>query len=330
MRFNHFPAAPPSGVVVPKNHKKDFGRMFIFYHVAKQASFSAAATHLGLSRTMITQAVVNLEKAFSVRLFHRTTRSFSLTQQGNQLFVHAQRMYSVFENACSELRSEASEPIGKISVQIPGVLLDVPGVHAILVKFMEAHPQVTFDISNLDRVGDLVERHIDLALQVGPLQDSSYYARLVHTFDTYILGSPDYLARHGWPAHPSELETHRVFNYRHCSSGDKWMLQDPETKVHQAFPFGRSMTVDSERLLVSFAEKGQGISSALDIACAHAINEGRLVPLLKDWTYQIPLYLVYVQKKFVPKSLRMLIDVLVEELPHALKVNIKMPRSGPQ
>ncbi len=310
---------------MPKNYKKDFGRMFIFYHVAKQASFSSAAKQLGLSRSMITHAVVHLEKTFSVRLFHRTTRSFSLTEQGKKLYLCAQRMHQEFEDAYAELRSESSEPKGKISIQIPGVLLDVAGVHDILTRFMESHPQVSYDITSDDRVGDLVERHIDVALHVGPLQDSSYYAKEIHQFGTYILGSPDYFARKGKPQHPAELEQHPVFNYRHCLTGDKWIFLNPKTKEKQPFPIGKFTTVDSERLLVSFAESGRGISSALDISCADQLNQGKLVPVLEDWTYKIPLQIVFVTKKAMPKSLRMLIDVLTQDLPRALAVDIRIP-----
>lgn len=299
--------------------------MFIFYHVAKQASFSSAAKHLGLSRSMITQAIGHLEKTFSVQLFHRTTRTFILTEQGNKLFAYAQRMNKDFEEAYAELRSVSNEPKGKIAIQIPGVLLDVPAVHEILSKFMEDNPRVTFDITSQDRVGDMVGGHVDVALHVGPLEDSSYYYKEIHHFDTYILGSPEYFIRHPKPEHPSELEKHPVFNYRHCLTGDKWIFLNPQTKEKQGFPIGKFTTVDTERLLVSFAESGRGISSALDISCADQLNQGKLVPILENWTYQIPLQIVYVSKK-MPKSLKMLIDVLVKELPKALAVDIRYIR----
>lgn len=311
-----------------KDHKKEFGRMFIFYHVARQASFSGAAKYLGMSRTMVTQAVEGLEQTFSVRLIHRTTRSFNLTEQGARLFERAQRMVQEYDDACAELHSEAVEAKGKIVMQIPGVL-DIPEVHGVLARFMAAHPQVSFDISNLDRVGDLVERQVDLALHIGPLGDSSYHARQIHRFRTFILGSPAYFAAHPAPAHPAELEQHQVFNYRHCLTGDKWILVDPASGEQQTFSIGRHVVVDSERLLVSFAANGRGVASALDVSCAAQLNAGSVVPVLEQWTYPVPLYLVYVSKKSMPRSLRMLLDVLTVELPAALNVQIQLPaRSG--
>lgn len=298
--------------------------MFVFYHVAKRASFSSAAKQLGMSRTMITQSVEGLENSFSVRLFNRTTRTFNLTEQGEKLYEYVQRMMQEFDDVCDEFGSESVEAKGKISLQLPGVL-DVPAVHEVLSSFMERNPQVSFDISTVDRVGDMATRHVDVALHVGPLVDSSLHARQIHLFDTFILGSAAYFERHGVPEHPRELELHQVFNYRHCLTGDKWIFKHPSTRKEQAFPIGRFTTVDSERQLVSFAESGRGIASALDISCVEQLNSGRLVPVLRDWTYQIPLFVVYVSKKSMPKSLRSLIDSLTEELPKALQVNVSIP-----
>jgi len=313
------------GISVSKDHKKDFGRMFVFYHVAQHTNFSAAAKSLGMSRTMVMQTISGLEESFSVRLFHRTTRSFGLTEQGSKLFEHASKMICEFDDACRDLRSDAKEPKGKITLQIPGVLLDVPQLHTIFSRFLEKNPRISFDIISQDRVGDLVARHVDIALHVGPLGDSSYIATLVHKFGTYILASPEYLKTHDRPVHPGELENHKVFNYRHCLTGDRWVFRQPETKTHVPYFIGKATTVDDERLLVSLAANGQGIASALDISCAAHINDGRLSPILEDWTYDIPLFLVYPSKKSIPKSVRLFLDVLTKELPVALHVEVSAP-----
>ncbi len=309
------------GISVSKDHKKDFGRMFVFYQVAKHSSFSAAAKSIGMSRTMVTQTITGLEESFSIRLFHRTTRSFGLTEQGATLFEHASKMVKEFEEACRDLRSDAKEPKGKITLQIPGVL-DVPQLHNVLSGFLEKNPQITFEIRTQDRVGDLVESHVDVALHVGDLHDSSYHAKRVHEFDTFILASPEYLRRHKRPVHPDELERHKVFNYRHCLTGDRWIFREPATDNYPSYFVGKATKVDSERLLVSLAESGQGIASALDISCIDQIKAGRLVPVLEDWTYKIPLFLVFASNKSMPKSLRLLIDVLTRELPTALQVGV--------
>ena len=310
-----------NGKSVSKDHKKDFGRMFVFYEVAKHSSFTAAAKSMGMSRTMVTQTITGLEESFAIRLFHRTTRSFSLTEQGAKLFEHAAKMIAEFEEACRDLRSDARELKGRITLQIPGVL-DVPQLHDILTEFLEANQQISYEIRTQDRVGDLVENQVDIALHVGSLGDSSYRARTVHEFDTFILASPDYLKRHKAPQHPSELEQHKVFNYRHCLTGDRWILREPGTENYPSFFVGKATKVDSERLLVSMAERGQGITSALDISCVDQLNSGRLVPVLEDWTYKVPLSLVWASNKSMPKSLRLLIDVLTEKLPGALKVSV--------
>jgi DNA-binding transcriptional LysR family regulator len=275
---------------------------------------------------MVMQTINGLEESFSVRLFHRTTRSFSLTEQGAKLHEYAGRMVSEFEDACGDLRSDAVEPKGKLTLQIPGVLLDVPALHSILSRFLKKYPQVVFEVLTQDRVGDLVDRQVDIALHVGPLVDSSYIALLVHKFGTYILASKEYLQEHKKPSHPSELERHKVVNYRHCLTGDKWIFREPGTENYLPFFIGKATKVDDERLLISFASSGEGIASALDISCVSQINSGQLQLMLEDWTYDIPLYLVYASRKSMPKSQRLLIEALMQELPAALKVEINVPK----
>lgn len=302
-----------------KKHQKDFGRLFIFYHAAKTASFSRAARSLGLSRTMITQSVEALEESLSVRLFNRTTRSFSMTKQGELLFERAERMVQEFECMLAECEADAQEVRGRIALQLPAVL-DIPAVHATLARYLQQHPKVTFDIASGNEVSTMAARNIDIALHLGALQNSSLHAKQVHTFGTCLVGSARYFEQAGPLRHPSELQQHQVFRYAHLMPGDKLMLRDPQTKQQQAFPLGRVSNVNSERSALAFAQSGHGLANALDISCAEFVKQGLLLPMLPEWTVPVPLSLVYLTKKAMPRSLRLLIDTLALELPAALAV----------
>lgn len=301
------------------NHPKDFGRLYIFYSVAQHASFSGAAKHLGLSRTMISQAVEGLEASLSVRLFNRTTRSFTMTRQGELLFERAGRMVLEFECAQAEFGMDAAETKGKISLQLPSAL-EIPAVHGVLAKYMERNPQVTFDMSHGYDINSMAARNVDIALHLGALQDSSLHAKQIHLFRTFALGSAEYFEQFGALLHPNELMRHQVFSYRPLLQGDTWLFRDPDTRQLQAYPMGRISTVDSERTALAFAESGRGIASALEISCTEQVRRGTLIPILRAWTLPIPLSLVYLSKKAMPRCLRLLIDTLAAELPAALSV----------
>lgn len=302
-----------------KKHQKDFGRIYVFYHAAKTASFSRAARSLGLSRTMITQAVEALEESLSARLFNRTTRSFTMTRQGELLFERAERMVQEFDSMLAEFEDDAQEVRGRIVLQLPAVL-DIAPVHATLASYLQRHPKVTLDIVTGNEVSYMAARNVDLALHLGPLQNCSFHAKQVHTFETCLVGSARHIERCGRPQHPGELHQHQVFRDAQLMPGEKLVLRDPQTGKQQAFAVGRFSAVNSDRTALAFAASGHGLAQALDISCAELVRQGALLTLLPEWAVALPLSLVYLTKKAMPRSLRLLIDTLAEELPAALAI----------
>lgn len=297
-----------------KELKKDLNRIYIFYHVAKQESFTKAAKSLRMSRTVVMENVRDLEESFQVQLFTRTTRTFSLTAEGERLLARAEHIYAELNLACIELTNHSREIGGKVTLQFPSVL-DTPELHGLLSSYMEKHPAVNLEVVSAERIENMESKKLDLALHVGQLNDGDFYAKKIMEFDSYILASPAYLRKYGTPKDPNELKHHHCLNYRHCLTGDEWLLVDPVTRETTAFPIGLKTTVDSERLLVSLAEAGHGIASALSISCITQLQKGTLIPVLREWTYKIPLYLVHTPKKSMSRTVRDFMDTICEVLP---------------
>ncbi len=302
---------------MPKDVKKDIGRLFVFYYVVTSGSFSKAARELSMSRAAVMKNIEQLEEKYQTKLINRTTRSFDVNEAGRNLYIHAERIFKEAKKACQYLEAQ-QHPEGSINIQIP-YILDREETHSVLSKLRKNYPRLKLMVSLGDAAENLTQKNIDIALQIGELPDSNYYAKPIMKFSTHIVASPLYLGRIGTPSHPKELINHKCINYRHCISGSQWLLKDPKTNGLVLFDLGEGTSADSERLLVSFAEAGEGITTALNIACREQFRKGTLVPILEEWTYPVTLYAVYTTHSNMAKKTKLLLKLLEQELPRVLR-----------
>jgi len=302
---------------MPKRLKKELNRIFIFHHVASLNSFSAAAAKLDMSRSVVMQNIKDLEDSFNVRLFNRTTRSFSMTNDGKLLQIQAAKVLFELDLAYNQLRDHHRAISGTIKLQVP-LLLDIPQLHQALSAYIQRNPKVNLDVVNGERVHDMQEKNLDLVLHVGELPPGDFYARKIMDFESYILASPDYLKKNGMPLHPSGLRDHICLNYRHCLTGNHWQFENPATGLTELHPITRTTTVDSERMLVSLCESGHGIASALGITCKTQVDAGKLIPILSAWTQKIPLYLVFASTQSMSRMVRDFLEAISDDLPRRL------------
>lgn len=298
--------------------KQDLSQFFIFLHVARNKSFTNAAKKLQISRSSVMTNIKNLEDRFSLRLINRTTRCFSLTSEGKYLFEQVIKMESLFKSTVQTLEYSSKDLKSEIIIKIPRIL-DIPEIHSIFSKHMHSHPGTTIHTRYEDLLGNLVEEEVDIALHIGELPDSSFYSKLVTRIPSYILASPGYLKEHGTPSHPEELSRHNCINFDHCITGNKWLLRNNQTQVNELYPLGPTLKASSERAVLSFIEDGLGIGSALSFTCYKQIAENKVTPLFKEWTYPIPLYIVYHTKSHLNKNIRCLIDNITEEIKKVIR-----------
>ena len=186
----------------------DFEAWAIFAAVAEQRSFSAAARELGLSKATVSKAVTRLEAQLGATLFHRTSRSVSLTETGRALAPRAQRILDEAVCAEEEASDAASAPKGRVRLAAP-MTFGLQQIAPAMADFLALYPDITVDLCLDDRRIDLVEQGFDVALRIAQLPDSSLRARRLAPIRTHVVASPAYLEAHGRPDHPAQLAEHR-------------------------------------------------------------------------------------------------------------------------
>ena len=283
--------------------------MASFVAVVEAGSFVAAAEALGLSKAAVSRQIGELEQRLGARLLHRTTRRLSLTDDGQLFHARAKEVLAAIEEAESEITSRSGEPSGLLRINAPltfGVLHLAP----LWGRFADAHPKVSLEIDLSDRIVDLVEEGYDLAVRITNLPSSQLVSRQLASSRMVLCASPDYLVRHGIPAHPRDLATHRVISYSYWSTRDEWSFTGPEGQVRvRTQPRIHANNGDTCR---AAALDHQGIILQPDFLVGDDLRQGTLVELLPDYaSLTIGIHAVYPSRKYLPIKTRRMVDFLV-------------------
>lgn len=288
----------------------DFEAWAIFASVVEHRSFSGAARALGLSKATISKAVSRLEAHLGATLFHRTSRTLSLTETGKELAPRAQRILT--EAICAEEQASdaASAPRGLVRLAAP-MTFGLQRVAPAIADFLDLYPGITVDLHLDDKSIDLVEKGIDVALRVARLPDSSLRARRLLPIAMHVVASPGYLERHGRPRHPAELGEHPCLCYTNVSS-DVWRFTGPGKEEVSVKPDGPLKTNSGDAMLPAL-RAGIGITVLPDFIVAADLAEGTLVEILTEWhAPAIALHLITPPSPLRPARVEALIAFLVE------------------
>jgi len=251
--------------------------MAVFSRVASTRSFSGAARELGVSQATASKHVQMLEGWLGARLLHRTTRRVSLTDAGASFFVQCSRILEEMEAARSTAKPEA--PVrGSMRITAP-VVFGSTRLGPLVVDFMRLHPELSLNIELSDRSVDLIEEGFDLALRTGLADGPGLTAWPLMSLNYVLCAAPSYLARHGVPQSPSELQGH------HCIAGTdtpaNWQFSGPagETEV----PIYGRLQVNNAMLRRDVARAGAGILLCADYLVDEDFASGHLVRLLPEY-----------------------------------------------
>jgi DNA-binding transcriptional LysR family regulator len=283
--------------------------MTSFVAVVEAGSFVAAAGVLGLSKAAVSRQVAELEHRLGARLLHRTTRRLSLTDDGQLFYGRAKELLAAIDEAESEIASRSGEPSGLLRINAPltfGVLHLAP----LWGRFADAHPKVALEIDLSDRIVDLVEEGYDLAVRITNLPSSQLVSRQLASSRMVLCASPEYIARHGAPAHPDDLTAHRVISYSYWSTRDEWRFSGPDGEVRvRTQPRIHANNGDTCR---AAALDHQGIILQPDFLVGDDLRQGTLVELLPDYaSLTIGIHAVYPSRKYLPIKTRRMVDFLV-------------------
>ncbi|WP_293766763.1 LysR family transcriptional regulator [uncultured Aquitalea sp.] len=288
-----------------------FSEIRAFVTVAEQGSFAAASDRLDLSRAMVTKLVSALEARLGVRLMHRTTRRLSLTEAGETYLAQAGTLLAELDDLDAQLSMCSSRPSGRLRVTAP-VSFGMRFLGKAMAGFARQYPEIEVELSLNDRRVDLVEEGFDLAIRVSNLTDSSLIARPLAKVRDFLCASPDYLLRHGTPAHPDDLAAHDCLIYTLTSQPLLWEYKGADG-VEGRVKVKGSLRANNGDILTDAAIHGMGITRQPEFLVGEALEEGRLIRVLPDYHWIcLDVSAVYPVRRHVPGKVRVFVDYLTQ------------------
>lgn len=279
-----------------------------FREVAQRGSFSQAATSLAVSKANVSKYVAELESRLGVRLLNRTTRNVSLTDAGALLLERSAPLVEMIDLTRDELLQRAHLPSGRVRITAPHALggLELP---QLLAEFMQTHPlvQISLDLNN--RMIDLVDEGVDVALRVGRIADSNLIVRRLRPIDLVVCAAPSYWAAQGVPSHPEELTGHAALTYSLLGPTPEWrFLVGGEPVV---IPLNSRLDASDAAPLVQMALQGLGVVCLPSLLVQPHLDSGALQPVLQGTTpTDLWLYAAYTQRRHNSAALKALIEFL--------------------
>ncbi|MCE3608103.1 LysR family transcriptional regulator [Massilia sp. P8910] len=282
----------------------------VFVRAAETRSYVGAARALGLSPSAIGKSIGRLEAKLGVRLFHRSTRSINLTEEGMQFFERCRQILEDLDDAQAALTKSIAAPRGRLRISVPaaGHRLLMP----VLPSFRQAYPDVELDIDFSDRLVDVIDEGFDMVIRSGDLTDSRLYARRLCSFRFKLCGSPVYFAKNGMPMHPQDLPAHMCLRFKYPSSGklQEWRLSEAGAELVE-LRVPTAMTLGSIEATLSAAIGGMGIAYLPDFVVEDAMNHQSLLTAVEEYNVvDGNFWMLWPSNRYVLPKLRVWIDHL--------------------
>lgn len=284
--------------------------MQVFVRVVETGGLSAAGRALGLAPSSVTRRISELEDLLGVTLLHRTTRKLSLTEAGTTYYERAREIVRAVEEANLAVTEKRTGPSGTLRISVPASVARLHITPAV-AAFHAQYPKVRVVMSVTDRIVDLVEEGLDVAIRIGRLEDSSLIARKLGEGRRLVCASPTYLKRAGKPTSPEALSDHACLTIRRHPGSNVWRFRNGK-KAIEVRATGPFFTDDGETL-VAAAAAGLGLILVPEWLVGLEISDGRLKETLADYTAEpamTPLYAVYAPDAYTPPKVRAFVDFL--------------------
>ncbi|MDF2696762.1 MAG: Transcriptional regulator, LysR family protein [Labilithrix sp.] len=288
-----------------------------FVHVAETRSFVEAGRRLGISASAVGKSIARLEQHFGVPLFHRTTRSVSLTEDGRRLLVHGQRILDEVQATELDIAAAGHTPRGRLRVALPTA---TAFFSPLLSEFGRLHPRIALDVAFDDRLVDIVQEGFDVAVRTGEQHDSRLSVRRLSSFRSVIVAAPRYLAEAPKLLTPPDLTAHRVLLYKkpHTGKSEPWPVSF-EGKAIDVDAIGGTIA-NAIDALVLMAIEGSGLACVPDYFVRSDLQSGRLVRVLEPFTRGgNAFHLLWPSKAQLAPRLRAFIDFMTARLPRSLE-----------
>ncbi|QCI66227.1 LysR family transcriptional regulator [Phreatobacter stygius] len=288
------------------------GSLNAFVQAAETRSFTAAGRQLGISSSAVGKAVARLEQRLGVRLFHRSTRTITLTPEGACFLDRCRRIVLEIEAAELELAQTQGAPRGRLRVSLPlASMLMMPALSA----FMRAYPEIELDLDFTDRLVDVIDEGFDAVVRAGEVSDLRLMTRALGTFRLKLVGSPGYFASRGVPRKPDDLRSHACLLHRYPTTGkfERWPLRRGAKDIEIDLP--TTAVVNTIEPLIAMAEQGLGIACLPDFAIRRQLDDGTLVTVLDDCLHHAGTFrMLWPSSRYLSPKLRVFVDFMAQNL----------------
>lgn len=288
-------------------------RIEMFVMVARYRSFAKAARVLGLSTSAISKQIQNLESELRSKLLNRTTRTVSLTEEGQLFYEKTSRALQDIEEVTNCLNEFKTTPRGTLKISVP-MSLGNSHLKTPIAAFARMYPEVFMDVSFDDRLVDIAEEGFDIVLRVGVLKDSSMMARELAPCHIRVLASPGYLENHGIPKTPEDLIHHNVLAYTRNWRNHEFRYRNHQNGREQIVPLNSNFQCDASSLMIEGACQGLGIIILPDYFVQKELASGQLLSILEDFPFlpKRSLYALYPPNRYLSTRVRLFLDHLHE------------------
>lgn len=290
--------------------------MGVFVKIAEVGSLTGAAAALGRSLPSVVRMLAELEKALGVRLFNRTTRKIALTTEGRFYLERCRWVLSEIEETERALSNDQAEPSGAITLTAP-VRFGEIHISPLVSEFLKRYPRISVNLVLVDRVVDMLEEGIDLAVRIAPASDSSLVVKPVGRLRQVVCASPELIDRFGRPQHPEALGQLPCVVFTGISNANLWSFRDKgkrtTVKIHG------QLTANQAKAAVDACAAGLGFGMFLSYQVMSRIERGELIVVLENFELEpVPVNLVFHHTRLMAKRVRLLIDYLNSELKRSL------------
>jgi DNA-binding transcriptional LysR family regulator len=284
----------------------------VFVAVVDTNGFAGAARKLKISPPAVTRAINELEEHLNVRLLTRTTRVVRVTEAGARYVEDCRRILAELEEADRSAGGVHGSPQGRLTITAPA-LFGAKFVTPIVTEYLQRYPEVNATCWFLDRVVNLIDEGVDIAVRIGELPDSSMQAIRVSRVRLLICAAPSYLDQHGTPRTPDELIAHTIVSASAVTPTSEWrMVENGAPRVVKVQP---RLTTTSNAAAVAAAVSGFGLTRLLSYQVADQLQDGRLKAVLNEFEpAALPVHLVHREGRYASQKARAFLDLAIERL----------------
>ena len=284
----------------------------MFVQVAETRSFTEAGRLLGVSSSAVGKSIARTEERLGVRLFHRSTRSITLTAEGALFLERCRRILGEVEAAEAELSDVAGSPRGRLRISTPQLSgLIMPALDG----FMSQYPDIEVDVDLSDRMVDIIEEGFDAVIRTGEQHDSRLVSRRLGSCGQVLVASPGYLERYGVPKHPSELVRHACLLHKFPASGklERWPFQFAASEAEPELP--QTFVSNTIEVLGFLALQNKGLAFLPTFLVRDALASGALQIVLDDFIDQtVTFWILWPASRYASPKLRVFIDYVSQHL----------------